>query len=82
MLGPAARIEALGNPLSIGVYEAVDAQSVDREFLGTLRIEAGWLAQHSGELTLEIKLDQDFELTAVVSSPDGASQDLKLLAPR
>ncbi|MFH1811822.1 MAG: Hsp70 family protein [Pseudomonadota bacterium] len=76
------QLPALGNPLVVGVYEAVDAQSVDREFLGSLRIEAGWLAQHAGELTLELKLDQDFDLTALVTSADGASLDLKLQAPR
>lgn len=52
----------LGQPLVLGVYEAIDTTSLERDHLGTARVEASWLDQHPGDLVLEARVGQDFAL--------------------
>lgn len=71
-----------GAPMVMGVYEALDPQSLDRELLGTLRIESEWLVAHSGKLVLELRLGQDFDLAAAVTEVGGDKLELKLELPK
>jgi molecular chaperone DnaK len=67
---------ASDKPLVIGVFEAVDATSLDRDVLGTVRVEPAWLVKHQGDLTLEAWLGADLDLTLALDA--GAGQKLPL----
>ncbi|MEW5853274.1 MAG: Hsp70 family protein [Myxococcota bacterium] len=70
-----------GMPLALVLYEALEAASVDREILGSVRVEADWLALNPGPLELEVKMTQSFSLE--ISAHAGpAIHPLDLVAPR
>jgi len=71
-----------GLPMVIALVESSDARSVDREMLGTLRIEPGWLDQHAGQLELELRIGQDYDLTASIVAADGNRLALEVTAPK
>ncbi len=71
-----------GQPLLFAVYEALDPTSVDRELLGTVRVEAEWLDARTGPLELEIRLGQDFDMTLAIISSGGDSMQLDLTPPK
>jgi molecular chaperone DnaK len=71
-----------GQPLALAIYEAVDPTSVDRELLGTARVEAEWLEAHPGPLELEIRLGQDFDMTVALLAEGGESQVVEVMPPR
>lgn len=70
-----------GHALTLALYEANDPLNVDRELLGTVQIEAGWLTGHSGPITLELRLGQDFELTTAVMGRGGERLTLAIRPP-
>ncbi|QDE70128.1 Hsp70 family protein [Myxococcus xanthus] len=63
-------------PLSIALFEALDTTTVDRELLGTVRVELDWRTTHKGPTTLELRMGQDFILSAALVSPQGARHPL------
>lgn len=74
---PAARTITLERlppqgPVALALYEAVDRTSVDRELLGTLQIPGEWRNAHPGTSSLELRMGQDFVLSAAVVSEKGA----------
>ena len=60
---PIPQRPAPGQPLGMVVYEALDVTSIDRDVLGTARVEADWLAAHPGDLALEVRMSASFELS-------------------
>ncbi|AKQ64803.1 Chaperone protein DnaK [Myxococcus hansupus] len=58
-------------PLSIALFEALDTTTVDRELLGTVRVELDWRTTHKGPTTLELRMGQDFVLNAALVSSQG-----------
>lgn len=71
-----------GSDLAIGLWEAQNAQSLDREFLGSIKVPAAWLATHSGRLKLEMRTGQNFDISAAMRCDDGAILELPIDAPR
>jgi molecular chaperone DnaK len=69
-------------PLVLAFYEAVSSTATEREMLGTAKADPGWLAHNPGELTLEIKLDKNLELSAVLRCRNGAMLQLPWTAAR
>ena len=67
-----------GQPLALAVFEAADTASVDRELLGMVTVSPEWLASHAGDLTLEVRIGFDFELTVAIISADGEAQTVPL----
>jgi len=65
----------------MGLYEAVEATSLERDVLGTVRVEPGWLTKNSGALTLEAFLGADSELTLFLDAEGGQKLPLELKAP-
>ncbi|RMG19891.1 MAG: Hsp70 family protein [Deltaproteobacteria bacterium] len=63
-----------GQPMNLAVYEAADAAAVERELLGMLTVPADWMAAHAGDLTLEMRIGFDFDLTCAIVSPHGSKQ--------
>jgi molecular chaperone DnaK len=83
---PAVRRVPLPRPPSdrtfvIGLYEAVDATSLERDVLGTARVEPGWLTKNSGALTLEAFLGADSELSLFLDAEGGQKLPLELKPP-
>ena len=72
---------APGADLAIGLWEAQNAQSLDREFLGRVKIPASWLAAHSGHLKLELRAGQDFAISVAARAADRAILELPIDAP-
>lgn len=70
-----------GKPLMMAVYEAFDEASVDRELLGTLRVEPDWLDANPGDIEIEMRMGHDFDLTVAVLSTEGQSTPLELRPP-
>ncbi|WAM24218.1 Hsp70 family protein [Myxococcus sp. NMCA1] len=65
-------------PLSIALFEALDTTTVDRELLGTVRVELDWRTTYKGPTTLELRMGQDFVLSAALVSPQGARHPLAI----
>ncbi|QDE87241.1 Hsp70 family protein [Myxococcus xanthus] len=65
-------------PLSIALFEALDSTTVDRELLGTVRVELDWRTTYKGPTTLELRMGQDFVLSAALVSPQGARHPLAI----
>jgi tRNA A-37 threonylcarbamoyl transferase component Bud32 len=65
----------------MGLYEAVEATSLERDVLGTARVEPGWLTKNSGALTLEAFLGADSELTLFLDAEGGQKLPLELKPP-
>ncbi|NOJ81213.1 Hsp70 family protein [Myxococcus xanthus] len=65
-------------PLSIALFEALDTTTVDRELLGTVRVELDWRTTYKGPTTLELRMGQDFVLGAALVSPQGARHPLAI----
>jgi molecular chaperone DnaK len=83
---PAVRRVSLPRPPSdrtfvMGLYEAVDTTSLERDVLGTVRVEPGWLTKNSGALTLEAFLGADSELTLFLDAEGGQKLPLELKPP-
>ncbi|MDF1563671.1 MAG: Hsp70 family protein [Deltaproteobacteria bacterium] len=70
-----------GQPLMIAIYEAVDATSVDRDLLGTVRVPPEWLEENEGDLLLEMRMGHDFDLTLSILASEGGSARLELKPP-
>lgn len=84
---PAARTIALEKlppmgPVALAVYEAVDRTSVERELLGTLQIPGEWRTANPGPSSLELRMGQDFVLSAAIISPKGARLALEMQQQR
>ncbi|MFL5321244.1 MAG: Hsp70 family protein, partial [Myxococcaceae bacterium] len=74
---PAARTISLDKlppegPVSMALFESVDRTSVDRELLGTVSIPPEWRNANRGPASLELRMGQDFVLSAAVVSEKGA----------
>jgi molecular chaperone DnaK len=72
-------------PISIALFESLDTTTVDRELLGTVRVDLDWRTTHKGPTTLELRMGQDFVLNAALVSPQGHRHPLPitdLRAPR
>ena len=69
-----------GQPLVLGVYESVDATSVDRDHLGTIRVPHEWLALHPEDLVIEARMGEDFALQLILHA-GAARLPLQLLGP-
>jgi hypothetical protein len=65
-------------PLALAFFEATSATATDRDPLGQSRVDGEWLAQHPGELQLEVRLDKDCDLSASVKAKDGALFPLRV----
>lgn len=59
-------------PVALALFEAVDRTSVDRELLGTIQIPPEWRDANRGVPSLELRMGQDFVLSAAVVSERGA----------
>ncbi len=70
-----------GQPLVIGVYEAVDAVSLERGVLGTVRVPAEWLKAHPGSINLEAFLGADLEVSLFLVDANGTKLSLELFQP-
>ncbi|MFZ9889776.1 MAG: Hsp70 family protein, partial [Myxococcota bacterium] len=70
-----------GQPLNLAIYELPDAQSLEREHLGTLRADGGWIEQHPGDLELEAWLGDDLEVTLSLRAADGERLPLQIDRP-
>lgn len=68
--------------LVIGIYEALDRTSVDREMLGTVRVGPGWRAANPGQPTLEMQMGQDFRLNVAIIAKSGQRTTLEIMAPK
>ena len=64
--------------LVIGLFESVDATSLERDVLGTVRVEPAWLVKHPGPLTLEAWLGADLDLTLALDAGDGQKLPLEI----
>ncbi|MBN2358372.1 MAG: Hsp70 family protein, partial [Deltaproteobacteria bacterium] len=71
-----------GVPMVIALVESPDARSVDRDMLGTVRIDPEWLDRHTGQFELEIRIGQDYDLSASILAADGNRLPLEVSAPR
>jgi molecular chaperone DnaK len=69
---------AEGQPLVFGVFEAVDATSLERGVLGAVRIPPEWLKAHPGPVTLEAFLGADLEVSLFLVSANGEKLPLEL----
>ncbi|MBI1947519.1 MAG: Hsp70 family protein [Deltaproteobacteria bacterium] len=65
-------------PLVIGLFESIDATSLERDVLGTVRVEPAWLVKHTGALTLEAWLGADLDLTLALDAGDGQKLPLEI----
>jgi molecular chaperone DnaK len=65
-------------PISVALFESLDTTTVDRELLGTVRIDLDWRTTHKGPTTLELRMGQDFVLNAALVSPQGARHPLPI----
>ena len=71
-----------GAPLVLWLYEALDAVSVDREMLGSVRIDPLFLGANLGPFTLEVTMMQNFSLEIAVRAQGGPREKLTLTAPK
>ncbi len=69
-----------GNDLAVVLYESVEETSVDRDVLGTGKVDAAWLAQHPGDVEVEVCVCEDLDLTLMVKV-GGAEHALSLVEP-
>nr|BDT36314.1 Hsp70 family protein [Myxococcus sp. MH1] len=65
-------------PISVALFESLDTTTVDRELLGTVRIDLDWRTTHKGPTTLELRMGQDFVLAAALVSPQGTRHPLPI----
>ncbi|MFY2560253.1 Hsp70 family protein [Corallococcus terminator] len=65
-------------PISVALFESLDTTTVERELLGTVRIDLDWRTTHKGPTTLELRMGQDFILNAALVSPQGARHPLPI----
>ncbi|MCP3099914.1 Hsp70 family protein [Myxococcus sp. K15C18031901] len=65
-------------PISVALFESLDTTTVERELLGTVRIELDWRTTHKGPTTLELRMGQDFVLGAALVSPQGERHPLAI----
>ncbi|WP_342375113.1 Hsp70 family protein [Myxococcus stipitatus] len=65
-------------PISVALFESLDTTTVERELLGTVRIELDWRTTHKGPTTLELRMGQDFILNAALVSPQGTRHPLAI----
>ena len=72
---------APGQPLVFGIYEAVDSTSLDRDHLGTVRVEADWLAENPGDLIVEAWMNTDLDLTLFLQASEGGKIPLTIAKP-
>ncbi|MFH1807923.1 MAG: Hsp70 family protein [Pseudomonadota bacterium] len=72
---------ARGQDLVMGLIQAVELHSVERELVGLLRVPADWLQQNPGPLQLELVVEQDFSLKASVARSERRRLDLPILPP-
>jgi molecular chaperone DnaK len=80
---PAVRRLPLSRPpsdrtLVMGFYEAVEATSLERDALGSVRVDPAWLTKNAGALTLEAWLGTDSELTLFLDAQGGQKLPLEL----
>ncbi|RKG78519.1 Hsp70 family protein [Corallococcus terminator] len=68
-------------PVPVALFEALDRTTVERELLGTVRIEPDWRVAHPGPTTLELRMAPDFSLAASLVAPDGQRQPLTITDP-
>jgi molecular chaperone DnaK len=71
-----------GAPVVLWMYEALDAAAVDREMLGSVKIEAAFLAANPGPVTLEVTMMQNFSMEVAVRGHGGAREKLVLTPPK
>ncbi|MBU8898413.1 Hsp70 family protein [Corallococcus sp. H22C18031201] len=69
-------------PVPVALFEAVDRTTVERELLGTVRIEPEWRVANKGPTSLELRMGQDFVLSAALVSQEGRRQPLPIVDPR
>jgi molecular chaperone DnaK len=69
-------------PISIALFESLDTTTVDRELLGTVRVDLDWRTTHKGPTTLELRMGQDFVLNAALVSPHGDRLPVPITDPR
>jgi len=69
-------------PISIALFESLDTTTVDREMLGTVRVDLDWRTTHKGPTTLELRMGQDFVLNAALVSPQGDRLPVPITDPR
>jgi len=70
-----------GAPLVLALYEALDATSVEREIVGTIRVDPGWLAHNPGAFHIEARLMESFALEVAAVPQSGPAEPLRLEAP-
>ncbi|HEY4222298.1 MAG TPA: Hsp70 family protein [Myxococcota bacterium] len=73
---------AEGQPLVLGVFEAVESTSLERSVLGAVRVPPEWLKAHAGTVSLEAFLGADLEVALFLVSATGEKLPLELLAPQ
>jgi molecular chaperone DnaK len=70
-----------GEPLIMALFESPDDGGVEREHLGTTRVDAAWLDQNTGALELEAWIGDDLSLTLALKAGGGGRLPLELIRP-
>lgn len=69
-------------PMIVFLYEALEATSLERDMVASVRLEPDFIAAHPGPVTLEVTMNQSFTLETTVVAADGHRQTLPLQPPR
>ena len=77
---PLARPANAAHPIFAAFYEATSSTATERDLVGTVRIEADWLKQHAGDVTLEVRMGREFDLQLIAHCA-GVRLPLELQAP-
>ncbi len=69
-------------PGMVLLYEALDAGSLERDVLGSVRIEPAFLAANPGPVTLEVTMQQTFTVDVSVRGSGGGREKLSITPPK
>jgi molecular chaperone DnaK len=69
-------------PVPLMLFESLDQTSVDREVIGTVHVSEEWRTKPDMTPSLELKVGQDFSLTARLVAPGGMQTQLQIVDQR
>lgn len=69
-------------PVPLMLFESLDQTSVDREVIGTVHVSEEWRTKPDMTPSLELKVAQDFSLSARLVAPGGMQTQLQIVDQR
>ncbi|MCI0671599.1 MAG: Hsp70 family protein [Myxococcaceae bacterium] len=69
-------------PVPLAIFQAVDATSVERDVLGTVRVGPEWRLGSGAGASLALHMGQDFALSARLVAPNGRQEKVDIVDAR